>query len=847
MAATTNSKAYTAGPGAGHQKFQISSEDNTPLMRRLRSILSTPLDTKDNYEALEALGECLELDQTAKNKIKSISSKSTNTGDNNINKNNNVDDIWSDDDDNNNNSSSSKENKKEEIEKMLVRLQEIDLQLEMRSKMAQINDSFVDALSMVNDAFVVIERSIYEVEKNCQDMRAQYQRAVERTFHVSNHTSELIEERNDLETKMQIANAFLDRFVLSDNETKVLDSVITAKDPVSKEFFAVLDRIHEIRQICHYYLLTSNGGGGGGSSSSNVNKKTTTTPLPPSNGIKSVVVSGDNLSTISSIAGGQMVITSSNNNQAGIEIDKILSDYEEAALSALRRWVQNEIRQLSKDTPEFSSELKLAIKELERRPALYQAAIQEISNTRREALTHAFIQALVRGGPNGVPRAIDLHAADSMRYLGDMLAWVHQAHASEIELLDTLFVGEGREQSASGSTISPPLKISAEEGPNTTITSGCEDILSLCLEGLCRPLELRVQQTLSEITDPSQLLKLTNFLQFYSQVFSKSCLCDSALMLTMKDLTIQAEESFTRALKAKISDLCMGIEISPKLDVSEYILLIIDLVRDLIHVYDTSFGLHHREPSQLQHLEEQEKGAAASSNSDGGGDMDFIDEEKILENIITFGLDPMVEATESLVDSDDRLAPYEALILKWNLHSSVKFMLETDRAVKQWYDIESKRLDELSKALESELFDMVSTESGINLFVPYINIDLTPNQGKQSNTFVDQKQSTHNLDPSKVQEFSTQLSEALASGELDLSVQMGRLSSPRDAREIIANVMKRFVDFYSKVYEYVQSQISQSKSDGDDEAIDGSSGAGWNATVDIGTFHKPNVLATLLL
>ena len=67
------------------------------------------------------------------------------------------------------------------------------------------------------------------------------------------------------------------------------------------------------------------------------------------------------------------------------------------------------------------------------------AAIQEIANTRREALTHAFIQALVRGGPNGIPRPIDIHAADPMRYLGDMLAWVHQAHASEIELLDTLF------------------------------------------------------------------------------------------------------------------------------------------------------------------------------------------------------------------------------------------------------------------------------------------------------------------------------------------------------------------------------------------------------------------------
>ncbi|KAG6841102.1 hypothetical protein H0H93_004354 [Arthromyces matolae] len=51
----------------------------------------------------------------------------------------------------------------------------------------------------------------------------------------------------------------------------------------------------------------------------------------------------------------------------------------------------------------------------------------------------SFINALTRGGPSGLPRPIELHAHDPLRYIGDMLAWVHQAVAAERELLEALF------------------------------------------------------------------------------------------------------------------------------------------------------------------------------------------------------------------------------------------------------------------------------------------------------------------------------------------------------------------------------------------------------------------------
>lgn len=46
--------------------------------------------------------------------------------------------------------------------------------------------------------------------------------------------------------------------------------------------------------------------------------------------------------------------------------------------------------------------------------------------------------ALTQGGLNGVPRAIETSAHDPYRYISDMAAWLHQALASESELVNTL-------------------------------------------------------------------------------------------------------------------------------------------------------------------------------------------------------------------------------------------------------------------------------------------------------------------------------------------------------------------------------------------------------------------------
>ena len=111
-----------------------------------------------------------------------------------------------------------------------------------------------------------------------------------------------------------------------------------------------------------------------------------------------------------------------------------------------------------------------------------------------------FVVALTQGGPSGqVFRAIDLHAHDSVRYVGDMLAWMHQTVASEEEFLEAVF-GEIHSSDKSGRkdenntngvamTTSSATKVDQE-----LVGLSIQELLARSLQGLGRPLRVRIMQ-----------------------------------------------------------------------------------------------------------------------------------------------------------------------------------------------------------------------------------------------------------------------------------------------------------------------------------------------------------------
>ena len=162
------------------------------------------------------------------------------------------------------------------------------------------------------------------------------------------------------------------------------------------------------------------------------------------------------------------------------------------------------------DDVDGSGVLKHAIHALRARPGFYVHCQESLGSHRRMLLVQRFVAALTVGGVGGTPRPIELQAHDPVRYVGDMVAWVHQAVASEKELLTSLFSAPkgAAPHSPPPTTTTTSSGLGADggegegEGVGEDVGEGGDqvktvgELLAHVTEGLARPLKVRLEGVL---------------------------------------------------------------------------------------------------------------------------------------------------------------------------------------------------------------------------------------------------------------------------------------------------------------------------------------------------------------
>jgi len=302
-----------------------------------------------------------------------------------------------------------------------------NLQSDIEKRKTNVNRRFLDALTQVNEELIKIEQQVDELDKSSEEMDKRLQDAVTRTSHLIEQTATLKQQIQRSENKRAIAQELLAKFMLTDKELQVLhDSSIVdgSRLGVDTAFFDALKRLQEIHKECRALLV-------------------------------------------------------SEHQRAGMEILETMSRQEERAYEKLYRWAQSQSQIMGKDYPEVNGAFRSAMRALRLRPLLFQTIMDDISKVRRNALVRMFLDALTRGGPNGTPRPIEVHAHDPLRYVGDMLSWLHQASMEEREMLQQLFATDKEvenEQEVTGKSLDAML----------------QEILDENLEGCCRPLKVRL-------------------------------------------------------------------------------------------------------------------------------------------------------------------------------------------------------------------------------------------------------------------------------------------------------------------------------------------------------------------
>ncbi|KAK8639926.1 hypothetical protein V6N13_138292 [Hibiscus sabdariffa] len=287
------------------------------------------------------------------------------------------------------------------------------------------------------------------------------------------------------------------------------------------------------------------------------------------------------LSHVQEIHGNCKVLLRTHHQRAGLELMDMMAMYQEGAYERLCRWVQAECRKLGDtDNPEVNELMKTAVRCLKERPVLFKYCAEEVANMRHNALFRRFISALTRGGPGGMPRPIEVHAHDPLRYVGDMLGWLHQALASERELVLALLDPDALIET--GSAANPFLSKNVENDFGK-IEADLTFVLDRIFEGVCRPFKVRVEQVLQ--SQPSLIIsyKLSNTLEFYSYTISDLLGRETSLCNTLWALKDAAQKTFFGILKSRGEKLLrypplVAVDLSPAPAVREGVSVLLEII-----------------------------------------------------------------------------------------------------------------------------------------------------------------------------------------------------------------------------------------------------------------------------
>ncbi|CAD6208956.1 GSCOCG00010769001-RA-CDS [Cotesia congregata] len=332
-----------------------------------------------------------------------------------------------------------------------------------------INDEFLSIFREVKSTLDDIHSDVLSMNNSIQSMTNRLHTTKAQTITLIDRTTKLQNESKKLSMQHDVAQAFIKTFQLTKYEIRILHG-LTREEPITEEFFTVITRLQTIHTSCR-------------------------------------------------------TLMQSGYQTLGLDVMQRMTLLQEAALERLYRWTQNQCRHIENEC--IAPLLIKAMNKLQERPILFKYIIDEYCTARRSIIVGSFIDALTLGSTSGGSRnPIKLRADDPTRYIGDMLAWLHQAIPIEKENLLTLL------KTCDKTDISDQVKLA----------------LGNITEELCHPLKSRVEHILAVDASASVFYSVIALIRYYLKIFN-DIIPESAFIKYLYELLELNERNFISKLQ----------------------------------------------------------------------------------------------------------------------------------------------------------------------------------------------------------------------------------------------------------------------------------------------------------
>ncbi|KAI5479514.1 component of oligomeric golgi complex 6 [Pseudohyphozyma bogoriensis] len=519
------------------------------------------------------------------------------------------------------------------------------LRKEVDGRMAEGSREFLEAFSKVNDKLSMLQSHLDAMHVCCDEVQTQLEKANTGTRYLLEHAEGLRQQRATTTVQQTLVHLFLNRFTLTDAE---LDALTSREIPVGPELFDAMDKVERIRADCRA-LLSGEAGEG---------------------------------------------------TQAGLDIMEYTKQHLESGYQKIFKWCSFESRGFSKDSLEVSVTMRSAFQRLKKRPDLLDEILFVLGSTRSSSILNLFLDALTRGGPTGLPRPIELHAHDPIRYVGDMLAWIHQTMAGEREFLESLF-GIKEDGRWVGSV--RVWKMETGELDKGSVEAQLDEhrlrkLLDRDMEGCGRPLKIRVQQTIKSQEGSIMAYRIATLIHFYKITMERTIGVEALMSTVLGEIMEHAYEAFYETLIASGRSLLRFIQppaaaLSPPAPLREAL----TTLREVMAVYSSSLLEEPNESGVAPDLEALKAKAATR--------------EAEFKPVLDAALDPALTMCEKM--GEMRAGEWDRAIFGINC-------LETVLSALDGYEFTQERMTVLEaeeakhvESLTSEHYSHLIKESGL--------------------------------------------------------------------------------------------------------------------------------------
>lgn len=571
------------------------------------------------------------------------------------------------------------------------------------------------------------------LNQTCDEMRKHIVLAKQDTAPVLDEATSLINRKQETETKQELLSAFTQHFIISNEDLLALTS---AEEPIDDHFFDVLARVKQVHHDCEVLL------------------------------------------------GGE-------NQRLGLEIMEKSSRNLNSAYQKLYVWIQKEFRSLNLEDPRISNSIRQALRVLAERPTLFHSCLDFFAEARDYILSEAFHYALSdavsgAGGDRSV-KPIEFSAHDPMRYVGDMLAWVHSTAVSEREALEALFVADEEELAKgiqAGLSSEPWSRIDEDE--ETVAFDGrkaLSDLVNRNLTGVSRSLRQRVELVIQGHDDPVTCFKVVNLLSFYRTTFSRLVGQHSnlvELMQTLEKFTFGHFETLMREQTITLSNDHSVLTPSQDLSAPQFLLDALEGLTSLMKTHEVSFAEDTETPGENQ-----------------------------FTPVLRVALDPFVKlAQSSAEDLQDKTA---STIYKTNI------LLTTRTTISAYPFASATHLQPLSTSISTIRIDLLEIQhsyllssSGLQVLLEALEPYSPSTSTSQTKTH--QRQPSINLasivtlsafQPNSLIATSQQLDDFLPSALMDATDNLKRVQSAG----FVKSVTEEAVEAFCRDFEFVEGMI----------------------------------------